>query len=775
MEIGRAAVIGAGVMGSGIAAHIANAGMPVLLLDVVPEGARDRSALARDTIARMLAAEPAPFMTPDAAKLITPGNLEDDLAALADVDWIIEAVVEEPSVKQDLYARLESVRRPGSIVSSNTSTIPLAYLTRNLPESFRRDFLITHFFNPPRYMRLLEVVAGPATRAEAVEAISHFADLRLGKGVVRAKDTPGFIANRIGTYWLQTAIDEAIELGLTVEEADAVMGAPLGIPKTGVFGLLDLVGIDLIPKVAASMERLLPASDRLRANRRDQPLIGRMIADGSTGRKGKGGFYRLNRVDGARVKEAIDLRTGGYRPSLNVRLESVAAAKTGGLRGLVSHPDRTGRYAWAVMSETLAYAAELVPAISDTVQGVDEAMRLGYNWRFGPFELIDQLGTGWFCDRLRAEGRPVPELLSLAQDRPFYRVEDGRLEQLDAAGNYRPVERPAGVLLLADLKRARAPLLRNASAALWDIGDGATCFEFTSKMNALDADTLDLLARSIALVDERHRAMVIYNESENFSVGANLGLALFALNVGLWGQLEELVAKGQQVYRALKYAPFPVVGAPSGLALGGGCEVLLHCAAVQAHAETYMGLVETSVGIIPAWGGCKEMLLRHTANPRRPGGPMPPISKVFELISLATVAKSAAEAKQHLFLRPDDGVTMNRDRLLADAKARALALAEGYRRPDPPAEISLPGPSAKVALDLAVHAFARLGKATAHDQVVAGALAELLSGGDADLTTPLGEEDLLALERRAFARLIRHPASIARIEHMLETGKPLRN
>ena len=330
--------------------------------------------------------------------------------------------------------------------------------------------------------------------------------------------------------------------------------------------------------------------------------------------------------------------------------------------------------------------------------------------------------------------------------------------------------------MLADVKRAGAPLLRNGSAALWDIGDGVACFEFTSKMNALDADTLELLARSIALVAERHRAMVVYNEGANFSVGANLGLALFALNVGLWGQIEELVAKGQQVYRALKYAPFPTVGAPSGLALGGGCEILLHCAAIQAHAETYLGLVETGVGIVPAWGGCKEMLLRQMADRRRHGGPMPPISKAFELISLATVAKSAADAKRLLYLRPDDGITMNRDRLLADAKARALALAEGYRPPAPPAEIRLPGPTAKVALDLAVHAFARLGKATAHDRVVAGALAEVLSGGaDADITQPLTEDDLLALERRSFMRLIRQPASIARIEHMLETGKPLRN
>ena len=333
----------------------------------------------------------------------------------------------------------------------------MAYLTREQPESFRRDFLITHFFNPPRFMRLLEVVSGPTTRPEALEAITRFADLRLGKGVVRAKDTPGFIANRIGTYWLQTAIDRAIELGLTVEETDAVMGSPVGIPKTGVFGLLDLVGVDLIPKVAASMDRLLPACDRLRANRHDQPLITQMIAEGSVGRKGKGGFYRLSQVNGARVKEAIDLRTGAYRTSVKARPESVAAARAGGLRALMSHPDRTGRYAWTVLSETLAYAAELVPAISDTVWGVDQAMRLGYNWQFGPFELIDQLGTDWFVDRLAAEGRPVPELLRLARGVPFYRVQDGRLEQLGVDGSYLPVPRPDGTLMLADVKRAGAP------------------------------------------------------------------------------------------------------------------------------------------------------------------------------------------------------------------------------------------------------------------------------------------------------------------------------
>jgi 3-hydroxyacyl-CoA dehydrogenase len=776
MEIRQAAVIGAGVMGGGIAAHLANAGVPVLLLDIVPEGAADRSVLARTALQRMAKADPAPFMSPEAAKLVTPGNLEDDLGRLADVDWIVEAIVEEPEAKRALYARLEQARRQGSLVSSNTSTIPLTNLTKGLPESFARDFLITHFFNPPRYMRLLELVAGPLTRPEAVVTLRDFADRRLGKGVVPAKDTPGFIANRIGSFWLHTAIREAMALGLTVEEADAVMGAPVGIPKTGVFGLLDLVGIDLIPKVSASMAALLPPGDRFRAQADELPLIGRMIADGYTGRKGKGGFYRLRPDGGAKVKEAIDLRTGQYRKSERARPDSVEAAKAGGLRALLTHPDRTGRYAWAVLSETLAYAAELVPTISDTIQGVDEAMRLGYNWKYGPFELIDRLGSGWLEDQLVAAGRPVPPLLALAAGRPFYRTEAGRLEQLGYDGAYWPVTRPEGVLLLADIKRTAEPVLKNGSAALWDIGDGVACFEFTSKMNALDADTLELLARAIPLVAERYRAMVIYNEGTNFSVGANLGLALFALNVGLWTQIEELVQKGQETYRALKYAPFPVVGAPSGLALGGGCEILLHCAAVQAHAESYIGLVETGVGIVPAWGGCKEMLLRHMANKRRPAGPMPPIARLFELIGLATVAKSAAEAKQHLFLRPEDGITMNRDRLLADAKARALAMAAaGWRSPEPPAEIRLPGPTARTALELVLNGLARLGKATPHDRVVAGALAEILSGGEIDITEPLAEADLLALERRTFMRLVRHPASIARIEHMLETGKPLRN
>jgi 3-hydroxyacyl-CoA dehydrogenase len=777
MKIEKAAVIGAGVMGSGIAAHIANAGVPVLLLDIVPPGANERNELAARAIDRMLKADPAPFMSKAAARLLTPGNTEDDLGKLADVDWIVEAVVENPQVKRDLYGKLEKTRKKGSVVSSNTSTIPLRSLTEGLPKSFAKDFLITHFFNPPRYMRLLELVAGPATRKTAFDAIRRFADERLGKGVVACKDTPGFIANRIGTLWIQVAVASAFEMGLSVEEADAVVGRPMGIPKTGVFGLMDLVGIDLMPHVAKSMLASLPDGDMYRHLFKEIPLIGKMIADGYTGRKGKGGFYRLAKsASGERVKESIDLRTGNYAPSSKARLESVEAARKGKLRALVEHPDRGGLYAWRVLSHTLSYAAALVPEIADEIPAVDEAMRLGYAWRYGPFELIDQLGSGWFVDKLKASGMAVPPLLERAAGRPFYKSEAGQIQYLKADGTtYASLERPAGALLLSDVKRATTPLLRNGSASLWDIGDGVVCLEFHSKMNAIDPDILDLVQKSIKLVKEKYKALVIHNEADNFSVGANIGLALFAANVALWPMIEEMVAKGQQTYKALKYAPFPVVAAPSGMALGGGCEILLHSSAVEAHAETYMGLVEVGVGLVPGWGGCKEVLTRWLFNKRRPGGPMPAIGKAFEMIGTAQVAKSAFEAREMLLLRESDGITMNRDRLLANAKAKALKLAKRYKPPTPPAEIRLPGPTAKAALGLAVEGFHRQGKATPHDVVVSDQLAGVLSGGKTDITDTLAEDDLTKLERQAFMALIKTESTLARIEHMLDTGKPLRN
>ncbi len=755
--IRRAAVIGAGVMGAGIAAQFANAGVPVLLLDV-------KAAIAQAALDKLRQADPPAFMHRGAAKLVTAGAVDDQRDGLAACDWIVEAVVERTEVKRALYDTLAGVKRPGAVLSSNTSTIPLAVLQQDMPDVLAADFLISHFFNPPRYMRLLELVAGPRTRPEAVARIAAFADHRLGKTVIHAKDTPGFVANRIGVYWLQAAVTGAVDLGLTIEEADAVLGPPAGIPRTGVFGLLDLVGLDLMPPVIASLAGALPSSDPLHRVVRDLPLLRRLIETGHTGRKGKGGFYRR----GAAGKEAVDLLSGDWRPVTAPRLDSLEQGRD--LKALMSHPDKGGRYAWSVLGGTLAYAAALVPAISESVAAVDEAMRLGYNWRWGPFELLDRLGPSWFAARLRDTGQAVPPLLERVGSGRFYRLESGRAQQF-GPGGYTDRTPPAGVLRLCDIKSLSQPVARNASAAVWDIGDGVLCLEFTSKMNAIDPDILALARQAIAL---KPTALIIHNEGENFSVGANIGLALFAANIGLWGEIERLVAEGQDTYRALREAPFPVVGAPSGMALGGGCEILLHCDAVQAHAETYMGLVETGVGAVPAWGGCKELLRRLQAAPALPRGPMPAVSKAFETIALATVAKSAFEAKELGFLAAGDGITMNRDRLLAEAKARALALAVDYH-PPPPTTFHLPGPSGRVALMLAVDALRKSGKATPHDAVVAGHLATVLSGGDADVTEALTEDGVLALERAAFMALIRQPATLARIEAMLETGKPLRN
>ena len=774
--IRKVGVLGAGVMGAGIAAHVANAGIPVVLLDIVPEGASDRDVLATGAVEKLKKAKPAAFFSAARAKLVTPGNLEDDLGLLADCDWIVEAVIERTDVKQKVYRAIDAVRKPGSIVSTNTSTIPLAKLVEGLPATFARDFLVTHFFNPPRYMRLLELVAGPATRPDAVAALRSFCDHRLGKSVVDCKDTPGFIANRIGTFWIEAATREAIALGLEVEEADAVAGKPFGFPKTGVFGLMDLVGIDLGPHIAASLLATLPPDDDYRRIQEDRPLVKKMIESGYTGRKGKGGFYRLDTSAGKKTKQAIDLRTGEYRAQKTPRLASVDAARKGGIRVLLTHSDRGGQYAWRMLSQTLSYAASLVPAIADEIFAVDEAMRCGYGWEMGPFELLDKIGPAWFARRLAEENRPVPPLLAAVGDATFYRVEGGRLEQLAVGGGYVPVRRPQGVLLLADLKRAGKPVVKSSSASLWDLGDGVLCLEFTTKMNALDDGVIRQLRKAIGMVDGKaFKALVLYNEGSNFSVGANIGIALFAANVGLWLAIESSIFEGQQAYKALKYAPFPVVGAPANMALGGGCEILLHCDAVQAHAELYMGLVEVGVGVVPGWGGCKELTTRWATNPKRPGGPMPGVAQAFETISTAKVSTSADEARDLLFLRESDGVTMNRDRLLADAKAKALALvAAGYSPPEP-VEIALPGPSGRAALDMAVEGFRASGAATAHDAVVSHRLATVVTGGDTDPTETVSEDRLYQLEREAFLDLVRTPATLARIEHMLETGKPLRN
>lgn len=804
MTINKVAVIGAGLMGSGIAAQIANSGTQVVLLDIVPPKLDDfggnRSAFAEGAVKKLLKADPAPLMTKAAARLIKTGNLEDDLALIEDCDWVVEVVLEDLKVKHETYTKISKHLKKGAIVSSNTSTIPLNLLVEPFDKDFKDNFVITHFFNPPRYMRLMELVSAEYTNEDAVTSIREFCDVKLGKGVVECHDTPGFIANRLGVFWLTTALNVALEDNVPVEVADQVMAKPVGIPKTGVFGLLDLIGIDLMPHLSKSLLDTLPKDDPYRDAFVDHGFIHKMIEAGYTGRKGKGGFYRLNpnAPKGVKEKQSFKLETDAFSEdnfvkSEKPKLQSVSAGKKG-IKAVVTTDDIGGHYAWKVLSRTLHYAASLVPEIADNVADVDEAMRLGYNFKYGPFEMIDALGASWFADKLKEDGLSVPPLLEAVGDGSFYKVEDGQLQFFGTDGEYHALKRPEGVLLLRDIKLSADPVAKTASASLWDIGDGVLCFEFTGKMNAIDDTVFELYHKAIKTIGDgqgEYKALVIYNEGSHFSAGANLGLAIFAMNIALWPQIEALVTGGQQAYMALKYAPFPVVSAPSGMALGGGCEILLHSDHVQAHAETYTGLVEVGVGLVPGWGGCKEMLLRYQERERqqydkKTGGkqiwfspkntPMGACRQAFETIALANVGKSAANAREIGYLRESDGITMNRDRLLFDAKQKALSLAKDYKAPEPVEEIRLPGPTGQAALNLAVDDLHKNGKATDYDVPVSKAVARIVTGGDkADWTQPVSEKDLLKLEVKEFMKLVRQQGTQDRVEHMLTKGKPLRN
>jgi 3-hydroxyacyl-CoA dehydrogenase len=740
----KIAVVGAGVMGAGIAAHIANAGVTVRLLD--------RPGIAAAALHRMRA-NPAPFMTPDAAALIATADSETELAAIADCDWIIEAVVERLDVKQALYRRIDAARRPDAAVSSNTSTFPLARLTEGQSEAFRRCFLVTHFFNPPRSMRLLELVAGAGSDPAVVARVAAFCDVALGKTPVACHDTPGFIANRIGAFWLWLGAVAAVDFGLSVELADAAMGRAAGIPRTGVFGLWDLIGLDVMAEIAASLRAALPATDPLRALPTDWPLLTRLIATGLTGRKGGGGFYLVERVDGVTTRRVLDLVTGEHRPEVAAEFSARDLAGLWGAEGAV------GAYARRVLGETLAYAAALVPEAADDIVAVDTAMRLGYGWRRGPFEMIDALGA----DRVAGAIAAPPPLL--AWRRPFHRTEGGRTRHLTPAGDYADSVTPPGILLLRDVRAGGREVLRGGSATLWDLGEGVAGLEFTSKLGSLDGAIMDLIGRAIAAVGEGFAALVIGHDGEAFSVGANLAIILEAARQARWGAIDDLLRAGQTAFKALKYAPFPVVAAPCGLTLGGGCEIVLHADAIQAHAETSMGLVECGVGLIPGWGGCGEMLERWREQPAE---------ALFETLRLAVSSTSAAHARALRMLRAGDGITMNRDRLLADARAAALRLVPGYR-PKAPPTFRLPGPAGCQALLATVVAEREAGRATAHDVTVAAGLARVLSGGEAAPGRAVSEAELLDLERREFLALIGAPATRARIEHTLATGKRLRN
>ena len=775
--IKKVAVIGSGVMGAGIAAHCANAGCEVLLLDIVPDGSSDRNAISENAVNKMQKSNPEMLMLKDNSKLISSGNIEDHLYKLETYDWVIEVIIENLEIKRKLYKDIAENIGDETILSSNTSTIPRSELISDMSPSLSSRFLITHFFNPPRYLPLLEVVSGPEVDKEILNRFCTFADLDLGKRVTMCNDSPGFIGNRLGIYFIQRAYKATIDHGLSVEQADAMLGRPIGLPKTAVFSLMDLVGIDLIPHVTGSLISHLQKTDPFHEIAgAGKETVASMIEEGYTGRKGKGGFYRLNKEGGKKVKEARNLISGEYNTA--ERRAGYPSAKMGkrGLSAIMDCDDKGSDFVTDVLLDTLSYAAYIVPEVSDDIYAIDGAMKVGYNWKNGPFEMMDSIGIKSMVQRLQESNRNVPPFLSLALEKgSFYNIEDREITRLTPDGEMVIVDRSEEILTVADLRRRGKPLKRNSSASIWDMGDDVLLVEYHTKMNAMDPMNMEMLLNAVDMAEnEDWKGVVIGNDAPNFCAGANLGLALFAANLAAWKELDDFIGLGQDTYQTLKYSEVPIVAASSGLCLGGGAEVLMHCDAVQAHSESYVGLVEVGVGIIPAWGGCKEYLGRLKEFGLVPNGPMGAVMKAFEVIGTAQVAKSAEQARTMGFLSPNDRVTMNRDRLLADAKKLLIEISNDYIPPEP-RTYSLPGISGKVALQLAVNDLALSGKVTPHDVIVTNALADILSGGDTDITDLLNEDDILAMEKETIVRLAKNTDTLDRMQHMLETGKPLRN
>jgi len=780
----RAAVLGAGAMGSQLAALLANAGLETLLLDL-PDSGPDRNRLARTGLQKALQHKPSAFFLPDYQSRVTAGNFEDDWERLNGCDWILEAVAENLEIKRGLLRRVEAARAPHAVVSTNTSGIPISLLSRDLSLEFRRHWLGTHFFNPPRYMHLVEVIPGAETLPAVVEWISEFCERRLGKGVVQAKDTPTFIANRMGTFASATVFRLMQEHGLTVEEVDALTGPAIGNPKSATFRTLDLVGVDVAAQVIRHLGQSLP-QDPWRERFAVPGFLERMLERGWLGDKAGQGFYRKEPGrDGAIL--ALDWRTLEYRPRQKPRFPSLEMGRNvedlrQRLPLLLAAGDRSAEFLWSLLSDVFLYAASLVGEISDRVVEVDRAMRWGYGQEMGPFETWDALGVENVAARLRQQKRAIPESVErmLAAGAPsFYQrtAENGRqrAQYYDLRqGGYRPLDPRPGVITLAELKPGPREVRHNAGASMIDLGDGVLCVEFHSKMNAVGQDQIALLLAGVQETAKNFQALVVANQGENFSVGANLVMVLMAAQEGEWEELDLAVRQFQQANLALKYAPRPVVAAPFGMTLGGGCEIALHCARNQALAELYMGLVETGVGLVPAGGGVKETLLRMLEGLPAEADPLRAVQQAFETIGYARVSTSAEEARRMGWLRPSDPVSMNRERLVGEAKALALDLAPGYR-PPAPTQVRVSGQAGLATLKMGIQLARRGGYITEHDAVVAGKLAHVLCGGPLTGQPTLSEQYLLDLEREAFLSLCGQPKTQQRMQHMLQTGKPLRN
>ena len=797
-EIKKAAVLGAGVMGAAIAAHLANVGIPSLLLDIVPaDTGRDRNKVARMGLERAINARPAAFYSKKAAKLVTAGNIEDDLGKLADVDWIVEAVVERLDIKRSLYAKMEEVLRPGTIVTSNTSGLPAFMLTEGRSEAFRRNFLITHFFNPVRYMRLLEIVPDVDTEPALLQFMQEFGTEVLGKGVVLCKDTPNFIANRIGVYGSLSTVYRTLNEGYTIGEVDTILGPSMGRPRSAVFRTGDLSGLDTLVHVADNLYENVP-NDEQRETFRLPEVVREIIRRGWLGEKSGQGFYkRIKSSSGESTILELNLKTLEYEPQQKVRYPSLGAARNiddpvQRVLTILAADDRAGKLARETTADSLIYAANHAQEIADSIVAIDEAIRWGFNFEMGSFETWDVLlQHPDILQKMLEDGtgsQELPELVQRVKSKgqgTFYIGTTGNRRYYDFnTDTYKPVPVPKGAILLAAAKSSNKVIRDNEAASLIDIGDGVACLEFHTKMNAIDEGIIEMLRYVAEEGQNQFRAVVLNNDAADFSAGANLMLVLMGAKAGQWKDIEAAINGLQQAHQLLKYSPIPIVAAPSGRALGGGCEIIMHANHVRAHAESYIGLVEVGVGLIPAGGGCKELLVRLGATledqiARKTGGPFTPSRRAFEAIAFATVSTSAAEAQDLRFLRKSDAITVNRDLLLRDAKGDALRLADareaGRWQPAQPPMLLLPGPGARLVLEQQLENLLLTGKISQHDVAVGSHLARVVTGGECSPVTPVTEQYVLDLEREAFLSLAGTEKSQDRMQAILMTGKPLRN
>ena len=799
-KIRRVAVLGAGVMGSGIAAHLANAGIPSLMLDIVPPSLGDedrkkgvtekdpafRNRFAANGLEGIRKSRPALLYSGKDIGLISIGNFDDDLPKAAECDWIVEAVTENLTIKKTLYDRIEAVWKAGTVVTSNTSGISISRMMEGRSKEFRRHFLVTHFFNPVRYMKLLELVAGEDTDPVIFQGIAEFGERRLGKGIVFGKDTPNFIGNRIGVYGMMVAMHAMVEDGLTIEEADRVLGEAMGRPKSAAFGTADLVGIDTLLHVSDNVYSDLPG-DPQRETFRPPPFVKEMVGRGWLGRKAKGGFYRMEGKGEEKKKFVLDYQTLDYRPTTKVSYPSLDAAKGeddvgARIRKVTEGDDKAAAYAWKVLSETLLYAARRIPEIADDVFNIDNAIKWGFNWSLGPFETWDAIGVAESVSRMRKEGKTIPENVKkmlAGGNASFYRRRDGVLSFYDfGSGTYVPAPVSPDVLFLPALKERNKVVGRNQGATLVDIGDGVLCLEFHTKMNTIDGDIVSMMNEGVSLAEKDFAGMVIANHAENFCVGANLMLVFLEAQNKNFENIEKMVRALQDACMRLRYSERPVVAAPAGMALGGGAEICLGADRIRAAAETYMGLVEVGVGLLPAGGGTKEMVIRHLEG--IPDGvaadPLPFLRKAFETIGMAKVATSAKEARELGFLRPWDRISIQRDFLIQEAKNTILAMnREGYEKPRPRGDIVLPGRSEFSTFAYALYAMKVAGHISEYDERLGRKIAFVMTGGDVPRGTRLSEQDLLDLEREAFLSLCGEEKTQARIQYMLMKGKPLRN